>query len=730
MRTQIQLGYTLGTSLLLSAAVYFYASNWGALSRGEKFTPLFIAIIFMYALSELFARKPGRAFLSRLSLLANCLFFGVGLALVGQTYNSHADSYSLFAIWLVPALLLAAVIRWQPFYVLSYLLAHLAYLLFFFPGFSSSHIPEGRILAILLVPLAANLLLLALTERRLFVSPVLKAVSFAASFLLLLIVSNSFFLESYGKWMNLPLFLMLGLAVSYYHRIRHKAFLLLSGLFVSILAIVKYMELLVHFFDESFIIWSMLFVVVFIWGNVRFLKLVRPSPPTGPADNGSGEAVQTHNAYAAWAARVLTAAVIAIATVLGTAAFVGFLVIILEVEHPEYAMGVLGGLAVTGAIAAGKLNGVVRYTLLTCGMAVGMTAGMILDSLPVMLLFLLSALAAFVFIQGTVQRIYCLAAGFIMAGVVLDWLLEDTVVEFSILGAVLLVLLAAAGRFIKRPSLRLPLLYGGYPSFLLVFFILTFIAKGSVYYLFNGLFFLTATAAVFLGIRKSLTWVYAISLGFWIAFLVYKYYDLAWKLLHKSFSLALIGIILLGLTRLYEMKRGGVEELSDLRSARKRITIWLLAGVTLLQLVVMTVQITRSEWLLAHGRSIKLELAPLDPRSLLQGDYVVLSYTISQPEWEEAQLKEVEEGSKATLVLAPDASGVYQLKRLYEEGSPLQEDEVLIRAKWDGFRGFDYGIEHYFIPEGTGLEVVRQAQYAEVKVSAKGDAILVRLTGG
>ena len=115
MKSPVQLGYTLGTSLLLSAAAYFYASNWEALSRWEKLAPLLAAIALMYALSEFFARRPGRAFLSRLALLAGCLFFGVGVALIGQMYNSHADSYSLFAVWLIPALLLAVSPAGRPF---------------------------------------------------------------------------------------------------------------------------------------------------------------------------------------------------------------------------------------------------------------------------------------------------------------------------------------------------------------------------------------------------------------------------------------------------------------------------------------------------------------------------------------------------------------------------------------------------------------------------------------
>ena len=730
MKSPVQLGYTLGTSLLLSAAAYFYASNWEALSRWEKLAPLLAAIALMYALSEFFARRPGRAFLSRLALLAGCLFFGVGVALIGQMYNSHADSYSLFAVWLIPALLLAVITRWPPFSVLSFILAHLAYLLYFFPGFRSGIITEWRIVSVLLAAAAVNVVILILAERRLFASPAIKALSFTTAFGLMLYASNSLALENLGVWVNLPLFLLLAFAAPYYYRTRQKSFLLLSGLFVSILAIVKYTELLIHFLDESFILWSLIFVVLFIWGNVRFLNLVRSSPSAAAQDSPDSDAVSAHNAFTMWASRILAAVAIAIATVLGTAVIIGFLVLILEIDHPEYAMCALGAFATVGAIAAEKLNGVVRYTFLTCGMVMGISSGIILDNLPVLLFFLLTAVGAFVFIPGTVQRIYCLVAGAVMAWIVLDWLLDGSVPVFSALGAVLLILLLAAWLLIKQPGVRNPLLYGGYPSFLLVFFILTFITEGTAYYLMNGLFFLTVTAAVLLSIRRSLTWVYVISLVFWTAFLVYKYYDLAWKLLHKSFSLALAGLILLGLTRLYEKRLGDSTELPALRTNQRRTAVWLLAAVTLLQLGVLSAQTARSEWLLAHGQTIKLELAPVDPRSMLQGDYVILSYDISRPEWGDEEWKRLESNPKAALVLAPDAAGVYRLERLYEEGSPLREGEVLIRGKWDGYRGIDFGIEHYFIPEGTGIDLVNQVRYAEVKLSSKGDAILLRLTNG
>lgn len=726
MRIQVQLGYTLGTSLLLSAVVYFYASNWGALSRWEKLAPLFAAVAVLYAVSEALARKPGRAFLSRLSLLACCLCFGIGLALIDQTYNSHADSYSLFALWLVPALLFAVLTRWQPFYFLAYILGHLAYLLYFFPPLDRGNPSELRALIILMTLTALNLLILAATERQLLNSLVLKLMSFAASFFLLLYSSEAYMLGGYGRALNIPLLLLLALAVFYYHRVQNKAYLLLSGLFVSITVTVKYFRLLIEYADESFILWSMLFVILFIWGNVRFLRYIRSLSPIAGSGEQEDEAIRERANYVKWAARVLTISVIITGTILGTATVVGFLIIILEIEHPEYTLAVLGCIAVIGTIAAKQLNGIVRYTLMTGGVIVGMAAALILDSLPLMLFFLLLMAAALVFIAGTVQRIYFFAIGEIIAAIVLYDLLKKTLSVYTALGALLLIILLGTLLLVKRQELRIPLLYASYPSFLLVFFILTFITKGFVYNLCNALFFLTATAAVLLGKRTAHAWVFGTSLPFWIAFLVYKYYDLAWKLLHKSFSLALVGIVLLAATLLYE-RRLGVEEQPALRSSQRGSTAWLLAGLAVLQLAVMSAQIYRNERLLANGQVIRLQLTQLAPRSTLQGDYLELSYTISRPDWTEAQLEMLNATPKAALVLAPDAEGVYQLLRIHEESIPLEQGEVLIRGKWDGYRRFYYGIEHYFIPEGTGLDLKGTAQYAEVRISARGDAILVRL---
>src|SRR5699024_11814361 len=87
-------------------------------------------------------------FLCNCTLIASVVVFGLSLALVGQLYNSHADNYVLFIIWLIPIFLLGVMTKYVPFYVLSYLLSQLAMLLFVFP---TSYIPEWQINEMLLM---------------------------------------------------------------------------------------------------------------------------------------------------------------------------------------------------------------------------------------------------------------------------------------------------------------------------------------------------------------------------------------------------------------------------------------------------------------------------------------------------------------------------------------------------------------------------------------------------
>ncbi|HEY8550102.1 MAG TPA: GDYXXLXY domain-containing protein, partial [Vicinamibacterales bacterium] len=100
-----------------------------------------------------------------------------------------------------------------------------------------------------------------------------------------------------------------------------------------------------------------------------------------------------------------------------------------------------------------------------------------------------------------------------------------------------------------------------------------------------------------------------------------------------------------------------------------------LVGLALV-LTLPNLQIRRQERLLAEGRTVLLELTTVDPRSLIQGDYMRLDYRIAR------DLRDVAgwppDGS---LVVHLDADGVAQFVRRHDESRPLAPGEILLRYR-------------------------------------------------
>ncbi len=63
-------------------------------------------------------------------------------------------------------------------------------------------------------------------------------------------------------------------------------------------------------------------------------------------------------------------------------------------------------------------------------------------------------------------------------------------------------------------------------------------------------------------------------------------------------------------------------------------------------------------------------------------------------------------------------NGVYVFDRLYKSGEALTDKEIIINGSSSGWQSIYYGIETYFVPEGTGTETEQNARFAYVKVGA------------
>lgn len=142
--------------------------------------------------------------------------------------------------------------------------------------------------------------------------------------------------------------------------------------------------------------------------------------------------------------------------------------------------------------------------------------------------------------------------------------------------------------------------------------------------------------------------------------------------------------------------------------------------------------------LIENGRVVLLELAPRDPRALLQGDYLRLRYRLadtlhalarpprspgdrrSSP-GDRTPVDARAGAASGRLVLGVDENGVGRFRRI-EDGTPLAGDERILRWRRIG-NGIRFAGGAWFVQEGTA-DQWRGARYGLLRVNEDGDALL------
>lgn len=132
----------LGVLLLLAGVVFFIAYNWQAIGRFGKFA--LVQVLVLAALALVWRNgleSPG----GKGALGAAVVLVGVLLALIGQVYQTGADTFELFAAWAALVLPWVVLGRMPVLWLFWLLLINTAVVLY--------HETFGRLLPILLGPL-------------------------------------------------------------------------------------------------------------------------------------------------------------------------------------------------------------------------------------------------------------------------------------------------------------------------------------------------------------------------------------------------------------------------------------------------------------------------------------------------------------------------------------------------------------------------------------------------
>ncbi|MCW5629178.1 MAG: GDYXXLXY domain-containing protein [Rhodoferax sp.] len=164
-----------------------------------------------------------------------------------------------------------------------------------------------------------------------------------------------------------------------------------------------------------------------------------------------------------------------------------------------------------------------------------------------------------------------------------------------------------------------------------------------------------------------------------------------------------------------------------------RSAIALVSALVVLALV--TLSIVAKEEQLANGRLVLLKLAPVDPRSLMQGDYMALRYRMQDDARAAIRLAAgiAERGRPGSdglsiadghIVATVDGNSVASYRRLHD-ATPLAANEILLRYRVRNGQ-IRFATNAFFFEEGTARRY-EPARYGEFRVAADGELLLTGL---
>jgi len=154
----------------------------------------------------------------------------------------------------------------------------------------------------------------------------------------------------------------------------------------------------------------------------------------------------------------------------------------------------------------------------------------------------------------------------------------------------------------------------------------------------------------------------------------------------------------------------------------RTLLIWIAAVFVFGNFYTMVAQ---KEALRRNGQTVFLALAPVDPRSPFQGDYMALNYEImNQLNHDRFDSTKPKQPTSGVVVIQIDSQNVGRFVRFHQEET-LSPGEHLLKFHHNDWRAV-IGAESYFIPEGSGPSF-EHATFGELKVEPDGTPLLIAL---
>ena len=157
--------------------------------------------------------------------------------------------------------------------------------------------------------------------------------------------------------------------------------------------------------------------------------------------------------------------------------------------------------------------------------------------------------------------------------------------------------------------------------------------------------------------------------------------------------------------------------------------IALLAGIFVLGIV--NASILDKEKHLAEGQIVYLELAPVDPRSLMQGDYMALNFRVAQQVYDALPKSDEYRGwnrnadaSDGYVVVRLDEKNIGRFQRLDTE-TLLADNETKLRYRVRNGH-VKFATNAFFFQEGHA-QAYEAARYGQFRVDENGELLLAAM---
>jgi len=149
--------------------------------------------------------------------------------------------------------------------------------------------------------------------------------------------------------------------------------------------------------------------------------------------------------------------------------------------------------------------------------------------------------------------------------------------------------------------------------------------------------------------------------------------------------------------------------------------------IGLLLLIGINYAIWNNEKILQEGETIFLELVPVDPRSLMQGDYMRLAFAIEREISKEKDKTKQSQSKSGRLIIQTNDQGIAHYIDVYQD-QPLKQSQKTIRYtksnRWN--RRINIQPRSYFFQEGH-RSIYQNAKYGVFKYKGPHSYLLFAL---